>query len=108
MIRMVILFPTATGISSNMALQGNGFFVVQGSNNQLSYTRAGNFTTNNAGQLVTPNGQLVMGFPAVNGVVSTNGALGPISVSQSSMSRLSRVAGRASAGHRSAVVVPVR
>src|ERR1700756_3097335 len=32
--------PTATGISSNMALQGNGFFVVQGSNNQLSYTRA--------------------------------------------------------------------
>jgi flagellar hook protein FlgE len=75
--------PTATGISSNMALQGNGFFVVQGSNNQLSYTRAGNFTTNNAGQLVTPNGQLVMGFPAVNGVVSTNGALGPISVSQS-------------------------
>jgi flagellar hook protein FlgE len=71
---------SSTGESSNMALQGNGFFVVQG-NGQTEYTRDGNFTTNNAGQLVTAGGQLVMGYPAINGVVSTSGALKPISVS---------------------------
>jgi flagellar hook protein FlgE len=72
---------TSTGIDSNMALQGKGFFVVQG-NNQTLYTRAGDFTVNSQGQLTTPQGQLVMGYPAVNGVVSTSGALGPITVNQ--------------------------
>jgi flagellar hook protein FlgE len=71
-----------TGISSNMALQGNGFFVVDSSNGAQSYTRDGAFTTNSAGQLITSGGQLVMGYPAVNGVVSTGGALVPISVNQ--------------------------
>jgi flagellar hook protein FlgE len=72
----------STGIASNMALQGNGFFVVQ-SNGQTSYTRSGDFTTNSQGQLVTPQGQLVMGYPAVNGVVSTSAALTPIVVNDS-------------------------
>jgi flagellar hook protein FlgE len=68
-----------TGIASNMALQGNGFFIVEG-NNQTLYTRAGNFTVNSDGQLTTPSGQLVMGFPAVNGVVQTSAVLAPITV----------------------------
>jgi flagellar hook protein FlgE len=72
----------STGIASNMALQGNGFFVVQSSNGQTSYTRSGDFTTNNFGQLITPSGQMVMGYPAVNGVVSPGAALAPISVNQ--------------------------
>src|ERR1700733_10383616 len=72
---------SSTGVSSNMALQGNGFFVVQG-NGETSYTRDGDFTTNSAGQLTTPSGQLVMGYPATNGVVSTSSALAPISVNQ--------------------------
>ena len=72
---------TSTGISSNMALQGNGFFVI-GSGNQESFTRAGDFTVNSLGQLATPQGQLVMGYPAVNGVVSASAALAPISVNQ--------------------------
>jgi flagellar hook protein FlgE len=71
-----------TNISSNMALQGNGFFVVDSNNGAQSYTRDGAFTTNSAGQLITSGGQLVMGYPAVNGVVSTGGALVPISVNQ--------------------------
>ncbi len=73
---------TSTGISSNMALQGNGFFVVEGSNGQMTYTRAGNFEVNDQGQLATPGGQLVMGYPAVNGVVSSSSALAPIDVTQ--------------------------
>ena len=54
----------STGISSNMALQGNGFFVVQDGTGVNSFTRAGDFTVNAQGQLTTPQGQLVMGYPA--------------------------------------------
>lgn len=72
----------STGVASNMALQGNGFFVVENPNGQLSYTRAGDFTVNSAGQLSTPDGQLVMGYPAVDGAISTGAALTPIDVNQ--------------------------
>ncbi len=75
--------PTSTGINSNMALQGNGLFMVQDpTSNQMSFTRAGDFTVNAQGQLATPSGQLVMGYPAINGQVSTSAALAPISVNQ--------------------------
>jgi flagellar hook protein FlgE len=73
-----------TGIASNMALQGNGFFVVDDTaNNTTSYTRDGDFTVNSQGQLTTSGGELVMGYPAVNGVVNTSAALAPINVNQS-------------------------
>ena len=71
----------STGIASNMALQGNGFFVVK-SAGETSYTRDGDFTVNSQGQLTTPEGQLVMGYQATNGVVSNSSALGPIVVNQ--------------------------
>ena len=72
----------STGIPSNMALQGNGrFFVVQGGSGVGTvFTRAGDFTVNAQGQLTTPQGQLVMGYPATAGVVSTSSALVPIVV----------------------------
>jgi flagellar hook protein FlgE len=71
----------STGVSSNMALQGNGFFVVQDSSG-VDYTRNGDFTVNSQGQLTTQGGQLVLGYPAVNGVVQTGAALAPITVNQ--------------------------
>jgi flagellar hook protein FlgE len=74
--------PNATGDTSNMALQGNGFFVVQGNGGAVQYTRDGDFTQNSAGQLVNQAGQTVMGFPVVNGVVQTAGQLAPINVTQ--------------------------
>ena len=74
----------STGIASNMAIQGNGFFVVEG-NGQTNYTRSGDFTVNSKGQLCTPQGELVMGYPATNGVVSTTSALTPITVSQAAI-----------------------
>ena len=64
-----------------MALQGNGFFVVKDSNG-VDYTRNGDFTVNSQGELCTQGGQLVMGYPAVNGVVQTGAALAPITVNQ--------------------------
>jgi flagellar hook protein FlgE len=71
----------STGVASNMALQGNGFFVVKDSNG-VDYTRNGDFTVNSQGQICTQGGQLVMGYPAVNGVVQTGAALAPITVDQ--------------------------
>ena len=69
-----------TGVASNMALSGNGFFVVRSSSGEQSYTRAGDFTANNDGELVTADGQYVMGYPAVNGVVNTSATLQPLQV----------------------------
>jgi flagellar hook protein FlgE len=70
----------STGISSNMALNGAGFFVIQDASGAQTYTRNGDFTTNSSGQLITLGGQTVMGYPAVNGVVSPNSGLQPINV----------------------------
>jgi flagellar hook protein FlgE len=75
----------STGVASNMALQGNGFFVLQAKNGETNYTRSGDFTINSQGQLCTPAGELVMGYPATNGVVSTTSALKPIVVSQAAI-----------------------
>ena len=69
-----------TGTDSNMAISGNGFFVVQNPSGQQVYTRAGDFTSNKAGQLVTPSGDLVLGFPVINGSVNTAGVMAPINV----------------------------
>ena len=70
----------STGLASNMAISGNGFFVVQQANGQPAYTRAGDFTVNNDGNLITPGGNLVLGYPAANGVVNTTAALQPMQV----------------------------
>jgi len=70
----------ATNTSSNMAISGNGFFITKGVDGSQDFTRAGDFTTNHAGQLVTPSGDLVLGYPAVNGVVNPSGALQPLQV----------------------------
>jgi flagellar hook protein FlgE len=70
----------ATGTLSNMALSGNGFFITQSKNGAPDYTRAGDFTTNKAGLLVTPNGELLLGYPAVGGIANTSAALQPLQV----------------------------
>jgi flagellar hook protein FlgE len=62
-----------TGVSSDMAINGSGFFVAQNPSGQQFLTRAGNFTTNANGNLITSNGLEVMGYPAVNGTINANG-----------------------------------
>jgi len=70
-----------TGVNTDAAITGSGFFVTQ-RNGALQFTRAGNFTVNDNGQLTTQDGQLVMGYPAVNGVISPTQTLAPLQVSQ--------------------------
>lgn len=67
----------STGNASDLYINGNGFFVVRGSDGTTELTRDGNFTTS-GGYLVTQDGQNVMGYPAANGVVNTGVPLAPI------------------------------
>jgi flagellar hook protein FlgE len=73
------LLPDATTNPTDVALDGNGFFIVQ-QNGVQSLTRAGNFTVSQTGDLTTQDGQAVLGYPAVNGVVNQNSALQPITI----------------------------
>ena len=49
----------ATGVKSNMLINGDGFFAVQ-KNGQTMYTRNGNFAVDDQGHLVTPDGAMLM------------------------------------------------
>ncbi|MCC6492875.1 MAG: flagellar hook-basal body complex protein [Pirellulales bacterium] len=52
-------------ISSNpldLAIQGDGFFIVQGSQGEQLYTRNGQFKTNSNNEIVTLTGQRVLGY----------------------------------------------
>ncbi|SFL72212.1 flagellar hook protein FlgE [Pelosinus propionicus] len=61
----------STGISTNLAISGDGFFVVGTSTNQM-YTRSGDFTTDTLGNLVNSAGYSVLGWQAnASGVVDT-------------------------------------
>jgi flagellar hook protein FlgE len=62
-----------TGRATDMAIQGDGFFVVR-KDGQDMYTRAGAFSFDALGNLVTPEGGLVLGWPAVDGAIDTNAA----------------------------------
>jgi flagellar hook protein FlgE len=75
-----------TGVPSDVAITGNGFFITQQANGTVEYTRAGDFSVNSQGQLVATDGSTVMGYPAVNGVVNQSGTLSPIQVGQSAIS----------------------
>ncbi|NIZ47451.1 flagellar hook protein FlgE [Entomospira nematocerorum] len=64
----------STGVKSDLAIQGDGFFVLK-QGEQTFYTRAGAFGTDAEGVLVNPaNGMRVQGWQAeeVNGIMTVN------------------------------------
>src|SRR6202012_1637200 len=69
----------ASGVPTDVAVQGDGFFVVQQNGEQL-YTRAGDFTTDSNGNLLTQDGAQVLGYPAVNGAISQSATLAPLTI----------------------------
>ena len=70
-----------TGRSTDLMIQGDGFFVVDNGGQPL-YTRAGAFTFDETGQLVSPDGYLVQGYQAKNGKIDTTLPAGPIVLPQ--------------------------
>lgn len=96
---------TNTGNPNDLAITGNGFFVVYPSNSTLTssptppagstptspgtptyYTRAGNFSVDSNGYLVDPNGNYLMGVETKNssGTAVSPAVWGPINVNDSS------------------------
>jgi flagellar hook protein FlgE len=73
-----------TGVSTDVAIMGGGFFIVQKDGLQ-SYTRAGNFEVGKDNLLETADGQQVLGYSATNGVLNTQG-LSPLSLGAGTIS----------------------
>ncbi len=69
--------PSSTGQSTDMALQGNGFFVID-DHGQQELTRAGDFVLSKNGALQTISGASVMGYPAANGSIAVGSGVQPI------------------------------
>ncbi|EPS8492694.1 flagellar hook protein FlgE [Yersinia enterocolitica] len=53
-----------TGINTDLAIAGSGFFVVKDSAGDTAYTRAGMFSTDNNGNLISSSGMKLQGYPA--------------------------------------------
>jgi flagellar hook protein FlgE len=69
-----------TGGTMDAAIQGDGFFVVQGPNQATEYTRSGNFQVDKNGNMNTATGEAVEGWTMVNGVLNTNAPPGTITI----------------------------
>ncbi|CNH45119.1 flagellar hook protein FlgE [Yersinia pekkanenii] len=52
-----------TGIATDLAIAGSGFFVVKNSAGDTTYTRAGMFSTDNNDKLINSGGMKLQGYP---------------------------------------------
>lgn len=74
--------PQVTGVNTDLAIQGDGFFVLRDATGAEVYTRAGDFRLDAQGYLVSGDGLLVLGWQADDGVLPDpdTTAAGPIRV----------------------------
>jgi flagellar hook protein FlgE len=68
----------------DVAIEGDGFFIVQTTEGAIDFTRAGNFQINSQGFLTTATGDHVQGWALTNGVLNTNAPISDIQVPASS------------------------
>ncbi|MDR1855180.1 MAG: flagellar hook protein FlgE [Azoarcus sp.] len=75
---------TTTSNPLDMAIIGNGFYVIQRNDGSTAYSRNGQFDIDKDGYIVTPLGEKLMGIRAdVNGFISPSGGIvEPLFVSQ--------------------------
>ncbi len=69
-----------TSLSSDMAIQGNGFFIIRAMDGSNAYTRDGEFVLNSQNQLVTPGGNMVLGYTVDNNFNIQKAALSPLTI----------------------------
>jgi len=79
-----------TTSSTDLAIKGDGFFLVQGSNGQIFMTRSGSFQRDGAGNLVNSAGFKLLGYDASGGATNgvTNGTAGLTAVNFGGFSAL--------------------
>jgi flagellar hook protein FlgE len=84
-----------TNRGTDVAIQGEGFFVVQDPAGQQLFTRAGSFGWDSAGNFVTSNGNLVVGWnggsPPDGTPVDTTGAAAPIGMAPADLANISDI-----------------
>jgi flagellar hook protein FlgE len=66
-----------TGRATDLSIQGDGFFSVRNGAETL-FTRAGAFSFDAAGRLVTPQGGVVQGWRSEGGALNTNAPVGDL------------------------------
>lgn len=88
---------TSTGVSTDLSIGGDGFFVLSGSVNGTQgqfFSRAGQFNVNAKGALVNPQGLAVQGYaankdgtfsPAVSGITVPTASLAPQATTKMNM-----------------------
>lgn len=57
---------TSTNNPLDMAIGGNGFFLIERNNGSMAYTRNGQFDLDKNGYIVTPLGEKVLGYQSLN------------------------------------------
>lgn len=70
----------ATGETTDLMIQGSGFFTVQDSGGTVYYTRAGDFSVDSDGDMVTSNGYKVLG---TDSILKTKASTTPVHIPQS-------------------------
>ncbi len=70
----------STAEATNVAIEGNGFFIVGDTVDDRYYTRAGNFSFDSLGYLINPEGKYVLGYTEkdANGNIISSGTLNKI------------------------------
>ena len=72
--------PQLTNQQTDFAIEGNGWFILSDGSRQY-YSRAGNFSVDNSGYLVSPfNGYRVQGVSAVAGAIPSSATVGDIQI----------------------------
>ena len=72
---------TSTNSPTDLAIEGNGFFIVQGPGGQPVLTRAGSFVENASGNLVNAAGYALLGYPAgTTGAANGYNGLTPVNL----------------------------
>ncbi|MFI4872989.1 MAG: flagellar hook protein FlgE [Phycisphaerales bacterium JB061] len=71
--------PNGTGDSRDLAIEGNGFFIVENGDDQL-YTRVGSFRTDRDDFLTSVTGDYVLGYAADDNFQIQPGQLEPLSI----------------------------
>ena len=63
-----------TGRPTDLAITGNGFFMVRSGANRIGYTRNGSFSVDVDGNMVDNSGNILQGWVATNGLVDSSQA----------------------------------
>jgi flagellar hook protein FlgE len=90
-VRLFITDPgstTFTTSKTDLAVEGNGFFLVSDTSGTVMLTRAGSFVPDSSGNLVNTAGYYLMGYSLANGppTITANGTSGLVKINTTNMS----------------------